>query len=99
MTKILHAALKTKDGEIITGKSHADCFKKIIKLEKEPSDKVDDQGFLDSNNKFLNRKDAWLVAYLAGQLRVKPSILLSEDLWSRTYGGRLNYSEDRGYYE
>lgn len=99
MTKILHAALKTKDGEIFTGKSHADCFRKIINLEKEPSDKVDDQGFIDSNNTFLTRKEAWMVAYLAGQLKVKPSILLSEDLWSRTHGGRLNYSDEKGYHE
>lgn len=99
MNKILHAALKTTNGEIFTGKSHADCFRKIINADKEPSNNTDDQGFIDSNNNFLNRTDAWLVAFHARQLKIKPSILISEDLWSRTHGGRLNYSDEVGYYD
>jgi hypothetical protein len=46
----------------------------------------DKQGFLDETGKFLNRKDAMLIAQATGQLNRRPGgyngdDLYSEDLW------------------
>lgn len=77
---IVKAAIKVKD-EIFTGFDHGECFK--FARDKFPIPVEDlEQGFIDSDGNFVDRKQAMIIAKEAGQLRYEPSkkTLISEDL-------------------
>lgn len=76
---MLIASALRKDNEIYIGKRHCDIFiqKPIGELKNA------EQGFIDEDKNFYNRKDAEIYARKCGQL-TKPIIggeLTSEDLW------------------
>jgi hypothetical protein len=74
--KIERVALKTKDGKINTapvGKRHADVKPKGRAARAQ-------HGFVDSNGKFLNRKEGAKVASKAKQTKTKTKNLHSCDL-------------------
>ena len=104
MEKIKFAAIKRNDNCIIYGKHHGEC------IQKSPFGTcVGDgvvQGFLTSSDRFVNRKEAYIIAkeamqFLEGSLdikdRDKDPILISEMLWDEKSGGFHNYSEKDGY--
>ena len=95
--KIVHAAVKSLDGWIFFGKCHADCFRKAAFMNVNMSQKADDQGFLTSTGRFVNRFQAGAVAYRAQQTTDRKKFLFSEDLWSEQSGGRFAYDEIVGY--
>lgn len=77
---IVKAAIKVKD-ETFTGFDHGECFK--FARDKFPIPVEDlEQGFIDSDGNFVDRKQAMIIAKEAGQLRYEPSkrTLISEDL-------------------
>lgn len=77
---IVKAAIKVND-EIFTGFDHGECFK--FARDKFPIPVEDlEQGFIDSDGNFVDRKQAMIIAKEAGQLRYEPSkqTLISEDL-------------------
>lgn len=84
-----HGCKNITRGFVITGRRHSDCFmtlniltggnRELLKKEKE-------QGFITSDNFFVNRYSAWLIAKEAGQIierpdRFKIGVLFSEDLY------------------
>jgi len=81
MERIKSAAIKMCDGLIIEGINHSQCFRKSKEMgRKEPSAK---QGFLTTEGRFINRKEALIIAGFANQIVYKHNpkdILLSEDL-------------------
>lgn len=87
---ILCAAIKFGE-TIICGHRHGDCYLVLKNLLGEiPSDNLpnrDDQGFLTSLNRYVDRKEAWQIAKANNQIFYgfitddKDSILISENLY------------------
>lgn len=72
---------------IVGGKRHCDCYKAIQKfvpkerfVERRKANIVK-EGFITSDNKFLERDEAAQYAYRHGQIGVQKYELFSEDLW------------------
>lgn len=95
MLLIKHAAVKSKDGLVITARSHAECFHKAHDLKIKMSQKADDQGFVDSIGHYVTRLQAADIAAKAGQVDKELHILFSEDLWGSE--GKYYYDEFEGY--
>lgn len=95
---IVCAALQIKDGiytYVICGLRHADCYATLFDLNKELSKKARassavTEGFLTTNNEFLDRYDAYEHAKTCGQISAQlrydknqkhETALYSEDLY------------------
>lgn len=94
---IKHAAVRAKNGWVVFGKCHADCFEKARNINLELSFSRDDQGFITSNGEYVDRVIGALIARQAEQTPDKVEILFSEDLWCERYGGKYTYDEIKGY--
>jgi len=95
---IKHAAVKSADGWIFIGKHHADCFHKMHHIAVKSSQKSEDQGFITSLGRYVDRHEGARIAQAAKQVEpMKVEILFSENLWSPTDGGKHVYSETEGY--
>ena len=88
---IKHAANLYSDGQMFIGKSHAECFSKTSRQDNCI------QGFLTSEDKFVNRREAGVIAWKAKQIRHNPKgrVIISEDIWFYGYSG---YDSVKGYY-
>lgn len=95
--RILHAAVKTESGQIIFGKQHADCFAKAHYMNIKMSKKREDQGFLTSNGRYVDRVKGAQIAFDSGQTDRHEKILFSENLWCDLYNAKHVYDELRGY--
>ena len=78
--------LHTNEEMVIPCHRHCDAFYilHLFNMKQNVDYKQIDQGFLDENDKFYNRVEAWHEAYKYRQLKmVDPSHheLFSEDLW------------------
>ena len=80
------AAVITEDGTIIRGHRHSDCIESILRRNKKPSKTPDAQGFITSDNRFVNRTEGRKLQDAAG-IRSKSvdgymgNTLYSEDLY------------------
>lgn len=80
-------------GNIICGLRHSDCYSTIELLIPNISDNElpnrDKTGFLTSTNRFVDRKEAWIIAIDNNQIKYgleasdndEESILISENLY------------------
>lgn len=94
--RISFAAILRTDNVIIFDRDHGKCF------ERSPDDtcgKDAVQGFLTDKHRFVNRKAAASIAFLAGQIsKIEPNqILVSEELWWPEGDGKYDYDEKLGY--
>ena len=94
--RISFAAILRTDNVIIFGRDHARCYK------RSPYDtyaKRAVQGFLTDKHRFVNRKAAASIAFLAGQIdKIEPNqTLVSEELWWPEGEGKYDYDEKLGY--
>jgi hypothetical protein len=98
METIQHAAIRTSENIIVFDKTHADCFKKLYKLNALLTDD-DIQGFFTSYHRFVDREEAAMVAYKSFQIDFyeEKLPLTSEDLWSLQYNGKFDYDPVKGY--
>lgn len=94
---IKHAAVISKDGMIFLGKCHADCFHQAYNVGVKMNSTADKQGFFTNKGRFVTRREAAQIAMLAGQILEGVDILFSEDLWSKTDGGKFDYDQIEGY--
>jgi len=97
MERIIYAAIKRSDRCIIFGKHHSEC---IQKSPKGTCLSGSVQGFITNLWRFVDREDAFRIAFNAGQIAEKPvdgSGLISEMLWSKRDGGKFNYNHHYGY--
>ena len=73
MTKVVvcAAARNKESGYIVCGPRHGDCINSIIKHGIGLPSETDkwECGFVDQENNFMSRQEAWVVADLAGQIR------------------------------
>src|SRR6478735_2871141 len=92
-----HQPDNIKTGFVVTGRRHHNCYAtlaavgKALDLEEraivsfERIDR-DSQGFITNTNRYVNRKEGWLIAKAANQIKFGPtetdknSILISENL-------------------
>ena len=87
MKSITHVAIKTEDEVVWSLPSpnrHHDVIDLIYERRQDGKMVTGEQGFLDSEGKFLDRKEALHVAVEADQLIRKTfpeNELFSEDLW------------------
>lgn len=97
--RITHAAVLTKKGWPILGRSHAECFRLANHTGIKMSQSALDQGFMTSNGRYVDRGEAYRLALKENQINRAPGgVLFSEMLWSRSDGGQFNYDSIKGYY-
>lgn len=83
----VHQPKNIKDGFVICGRRHHNCYYTLSLMfgDKNLVGR-DGQGFVTSDDRFVGRKEAYLIAKEAGQLlhdlhdQSNP-ILISEDVW------------------
>jgi len=97
MERIAHAAILRTDKVIIFDRDHEKCYK------RSPKGTCDKgiQGFLTDKYRFLNRKAAASVAFIAKQIKsIEPDqSLVSEELWWPVGDAKYIYDEKLGYIE
>lgn len=96
---IKHAAVKAKNGMILLGKCHADCFHQGSSIGLEMCSKADHQGFFTNLGRYVDRKEAARIAFEAGQVDKNLMYLFSEDLWSPEENGQFQYDSVKGYFK
>lgn len=88
---ILCAALNF-NGNIICGHRHSDCYatlQDVVKVKDEDMPQRDNQGFLTSLNRYVDRKEGWKIAKENNQIqwglsaseKSEDSQLISENLY------------------
>ena len=95
--EIIHAAIKTDSGNIFIDKNHPAIFKKAPKNYFKKKGQT--QGFLTSEHKFVNRKEAAKIAIASGQVSkdiLHSCNLISENLWPDR---GFKYDSNLGYYK
>lgn len=80
------AAVIAKTGEIIRGHRHADCIHTMKRMGLEPKRSGEAQGFITSENRYVNREKGRKLQDAAGIKSASPegyygSTLYSEDLY------------------
>ncbi len=82
-----HQPMNIKKGLVVCGRRHHNCFGISSQIPETKERSVNDfqpvQGFLTSCDRFVDRKEAGELAFLAGQIEkdLRGSILVSEDLY------------------
>ena len=98
--RIMHAAVIALSGQILLGRSHADCFHQGKNMGVDVKSAAKAQGFFTNLGRFVDREVAFNIAKQAGQIaeNLTHDILFSEDLWSPTNDGKHSYDYVKGYY-
>jgi hypothetical protein len=68
-------------GLTIYGKGHHQCYYTASLISKDLKKLHHEEGFLTSNNRFVDRAEASSIAFLAGQITIYKRKLFSEDIW------------------
>ena len=80
-----HQPTPIETGYIICGYRHDDCYLTHCLLKNEDLKNTvfgdNKQGFLTSFNRFVDRKEAGLIAFMADQVHKETECLISEDLY------------------
>lgn len=85
----VHQPKNIKSGFVVCGRRHHNCFitSFILNGEQSVQTKVKDedwvikQGFITSDDRFVDRKEAGQIAFDAGQIKKMTKRLFSEDLY------------------
>ena len=100
MRKSIVKACVRYNNRLYTGFDHGECFKKLNEDNTIPVHSDIEQGFVDSDGNFVDRKQAMIIAKESGQLRYEPNkeTLISEDLhldWLNKQAQRIAELEDK----
>ena len=96
---IVKACVRYND-RLYTGFDHGECFKKLNEDNTILVHSEIEQGFVDSDGNFVDRKQAMIIAKESGQLRYEPDkkTLISEDLhldWLNKQAQRIAELEEQ----
>lgn len=84
MNRVIAAAIK-RDGIIFTGVRHGHIIRDMVAVgfltDKNKPVRAEEQGFIDSQGRFIGRFTARQVAFKAGQVDRIEGELYSEDVW------------------
>lgn len=81
------AAVKSSCGYLIRGQRHRDCRDSIVRRGMTPSKKWEDEGFITSTGRFVNREEGYKMMVALGWKSNNPQgyqlceWLFSEDLY------------------
>lgn len=79
---ILCAAIKLfVSNSIVCGHRHSDCIQLFCSITGYKITSLDEQGFLTSKNRFVDRREAARIAFEAGQVAELSDCLISEELY------------------
>lgn len=78
--EIVMACIKYCD-RLYTGFNHTECFNKLNREEMIIVHSRLEEGFVDSDGNFVDRKQAMIIAKEANQVKSGKSTLMSEDLY------------------
>ena len=96
--EIIHAAIRTDDGNIVTDRDHPAILKKVPKDYFKERGQT--QGFLTSEHKFVDREEAAKITVEAGQVDKKiirdSTGLISENILA---DNGFKYDPEKGYYK
>ena len=100
MRKSIVKACVRYNNRLYTGFDHGECFKKLNEDNTILVHSEIEQGFVDSDGNFVDRKQAMVIAKESGQLRYEPNkkTLISEDLhldWLNKQAQRIAELEDK----
>jgi hypothetical protein len=79
--KHVHQPKNIETGFVICGQRHHNCFMTVHILNQKLPNYKQTQGFLTSDNRFLDRKEAGELAYSCGQIKSPTKMLFSEDIY------------------
>lgn len=94
MEEIRYAAIWRNDNCIVLGKSHSECIRKSPKGTCKGKGAT--QGFWTNNARFVDRKEAFIIALKSNQICEEvstPIVLYSEDIETENY----MYVPNKGY--
>ena len=100
MSKSIVKACVRYNNRLYTGFDHGECFKKLNEDNTILVHSDIEQGFVDSDGNFVDRKQAMIIAKESGQLRYEPDkkTLISEDLhldWLNKQAQRIAELEEQ----
>ena len=77
---ITYVAEPVETGFIILGYRHIDCLRSLVRIRKTLPN---EEGFITSKNKFVDREEAYVIALGAGQIKYDSGShsLTSDDLY------------------
>jgi hypothetical protein len=84
MEIIICAAIRMSDGYIVRGHRHNNCIRTASEIPKYQGEKWhgDDQGFITSTGRYVDRKEAFEIASKANQLKYDLSRATTKELYS-----------------
>ncbi len=90
MEIIICAAIRMSDGYIVRGHRHNNCIRTASEIPKYKGERWhgDDQGFITSTGRYVDREEAFIIAARAGQVSIN-----NQNQATPEKSGRL-YSED-----
>ena len=77
----VHQPKNIQTGYVVCGRRHHNCIMLNAVLSGRKTTENDIQGFLTSQNRFVDRKEAANIAYKAGQIKDIVDCLISVDLY------------------
>ena len=77
----VHQPKNIQTGYVVCGRRHHNCILLNAVLTERKTTEKDIQGFLTSQDRFVDRKEAADIAYKAGQIKDITDCLISEDLY------------------
>lgn len=100
MSKSIVKACVRYNDRLYTGFDHGECFKKLNEDNTIIIHSDIEQGFVDSDGNFVDRKQAMIIAKESSQLRYEPNkkTLISEDLhldWLNKQAQRISELEEQ----
>lgn len=63
---VICSAVRTTTGKVFRGHRHSDCFKAIAVRHLTPGNKPEDQGFITSSNRYVDRAEGYDLQIAAG---------------------------------
>lgn len=81
---IICAAIRMSDGYLVRGHRHHNCIRTASEIPKYEGEKWhgDDQGFITSTGRYVDRKEAFEIASKANQLKYDLSRATTKELYS-----------------
>ena len=76
-----HSPTNIKYGYVVCGLRHCNCFNVAALIPKNDNFDHANQGFLTNLGRFVDRKEAGKIAFIAGQIPSLTTCLISEDLY------------------
>lgn len=81
-----HHPKNIENGFVVCGHRHHNCFTTLSLIWNTDTERIATlrssvQGFLTSNNRFVDRKEAGIIALEASQIKTPTDCLFSEDLY------------------